>query len=835
MKLSCSKPHLLFTTAIVGLAIGGPAFAQGTTAQGTAAEETTVVEDGVRTDTDANVIIVTGQRGAAARLEDVPAAIIAVSGEELETAGVRRFQDLAVIAPGVQISRSGTFTQPSIRGVSTTFAGGGQETNVAIYVDGFYTSDQLSTNQDFANIESVEVLKGPQGTLYGRNATGGAILINTKKPGDKFEADFLASYAWRYNDRIVQGFVASPLGDGIALSIAGYYRENDGYFKDINSFAPSVALDATNYTFGGKTKRTINEAAILDRSGNNDVARFKNWSIRPKLLIEPTDGVEIILGYVHNFVNDPRAFAYGATGQLLNKAPLYNGFPTALNLRDRTSLNFRPTNRSQSDEFNGTVRFELGDGHVLTSRTAYRTQDDFQTFDLDGTAADSGLPNVPAAVGTTYIGIQFNERQTMTQQLDYEGQFGPLTLLSGLFYYDDKFLTPGGIEDLGLSSTPTATFLRFETEAWAAYLDATYNISDKLFVTLGGRYSHDEKKLGRERVTNDGTFIPSQGTICYTDVPDPIFNAACTNEFFKETSANAFTPRAVVRYSLSPGTNVYASYSRGFKAPTINTAAPFNSLRAEKVTSYELGFKTARDGFRGEVSGFYYDYTDAQISAINANSPAITTLIQNSGGAEIYGVDLTLSYRFPDFPLNIRGGFAYLHARYTDFDNATNVTVTPGDTNTSVTSPWTGRRIVRAPDWSGSVSFDYTADVAGGALMLSATGSFSSRYAPQNASYLCTRVARNAAGQDIPFTPGAPGFCATGTDTLQNGRFEENGYFLANAQLSWTDPNEHFTATLFSDNITNTRYKIISTGFAYHSYDQFNEPRTVGVRLRYKY
>jgi len=140
-----------------------------------------------------NDIIVTATR-TTQRLENVPATILAVTGKALQTAGVVRFSDISMVAPGVQISRSGTYTQPAIRGITTSFAGGGQETNVALYIDGFYQSDQTGMNQDLSNIQGIEILKGPQGTLYGRNATGGAILITTKSPTDKFQAE--ANISW---------------------------------------------------------------------------------------------------------------------------------------------------------------------------------------------------------------------------------------------------------------------------------------------------------------------------------------------------------------------------------------------------------------------------------------------------------------------------------------------------------------------------------------------------------------------------------------------------------------------------------------------------------------
>jgi iron complex outermembrane receptor protein len=816
--------RLLATTALIGSgAFTSCAFAQAAIGTVASAANAPVSDE----------IIVTAAR-TSQKLEDVPAAVIAVTGSALQTAGVTKFQDLAVVAPGVQVGRSGSYTQAAIRGVSTTFAGGGQETNVAIYVDGFYTSDQLSSNQDFANIQDIQVLKGPQGTLYGRNATGGAILITTRSPTNTFEADVEGSYAPRYRDDIFHGFVGGPIANGIKFSIAGSYHKSDGYFKDINSFAPNVVLDNTTYSFGGHNV-PITESSILKRDGN-DAAPFKNWSIRPKLVIEPTSNLKVTLGYVHTYVNDPRGFAYVQAANPLNAQPAYNGYAVT-HQRDTTSLNFQPQNQSKADEYNATVALSLGSIGNLVSRSAYRKQDDFQVYDLDATPADSGNPNTPAAVGTTYIGIQFNHRSTFTQQLDYSGDFGAFKLLAGLFYYRDKFATPEGIEDIGTGSNPTATQLRFNTRSYAGYVDGTYGFNDKLFITVGARYSHDQKELFRERYNNVGVFVPKESSTCYTDETNPVFDAACNHALYKATSNNAFTPRAVIRYNLSEGTNVYASVSRGFKAGTLNTASPFNALLPETVTAYEAGFKTKQHGFRGELSGFYYNYKNNQISALNAASPSITTLIQNSGGARIYGIDASLAWRVPNSALNLRAGIEYLHARFTDFGNATDVIIGPTGTNTSVIGSWTGRRLARAPDWSGSFGADYTLDLFGGKVVASGTATFSSRYAPQNASYQCTRVGHApGTGADIPFVAGQQAFCDAGTNgATAPGRFDESGYILANAQIAWTDASNHLTVTVFSDNLSNTRYKIIAAGLAYQTYEMYNEPRTVGFRVGFKY
>ncbi len=135
-------------------------------------------------------------------------------------------------------------------------------------------------------------------------------------------------------------------------------------------------------------------------------------------------------------------------------------------------------------------------------------------------------------------------------------------------------------------------------------------------------------------------------------------------------TGKAWTPHFVIRYNLSRGTNVYASWSRGFKAATINSGSPFNLLKPETVTAYEVGIKHARGGFRAEASAFLYNYKNNQISAFNGT----TTVTSNSGGAHVYGLDTSLQYQVPDTTLNLRASMEYLHARYTNYHNAGNNT-----------------------------------------------------------------------------------------------------------------------------------------------------------------
>ena len=226
-------------------------------------------------------------------------------------------------------------------------------------------------------------------------------------------------------------------------------------------------------------------------------------------------------------------------------------------------------------------------------------------------------------------------------------------------------------------------------------------------------------------------------------------------------------------------------------------------------------------------------------------------MTSNSGGAHVYGLDVSLNYKVPDMPLNLRGSMEYLHARYTNYANAGNNTTTSGarlsctsagciypalsgdayGQNTTVIGNWTGRRLLRAPDWTASVGADYTLEnVFSGNLVFSATAQFSSRYAPQNASYLCTYHVGVLANGENP----AQKYCDAGQNH-GNGRFEEKSWTQLNAQINWTDASDHFTIGVFGNNINNIHYLLAYSQPGYGKNVLYNEPRTFGVRAGVKF
>lgn len=222
-------------------------------------------------------IVVTAQRRNE-RLVDVPISISVLTGNALEQAGVRSTEDLTATVPGLNFATNGAFAQPTVRGVGTTVTSAGNDANVAIYIDGVYQPNQISNFSDLVDLEQVEVLKGPQGTLFGRNATGGAIRVTTKRPSLSSEARATASYG-RFNDIRLTAFGTGPLSDKVAVSFALLYGDDEGY--------------------------------VRNRGTGNKVADTNARSMRGKILFQPSETVEFLLSGSHSKRSSNPAFTLG--------------------------------------------------------------------------------------------------------------------------------------------------------------------------------------------------------------------------------------------------------------------------------------------------------------------------------------------------------------------------------------------------------------------------------------------------------------------------------------------------------------------------------------------
>jgi iron complex outermembrane receptor protein len=765
--LRCSPAILALVSSA---AIMQPIHAQETQAQPDSAE----VERG----RGLEEIVVTAQRRAEA-LEDVPMSISVVTAQAIQDAGVASIHDIGQIVSAVQVNWAGAFTQPAIRGV-TSLTNGYGENNVAVYVDGFYESSTVAINQDLANIEGIQVLKGPQGALYGRNATGGAILINTLAPSDTLTGLAEVTYA-RFDDQRLKGYLSGPLSDIFSFSIAGYHRESDGYLDfadpDVHASNPdSPAMPTSKHP-----------------------APIEQRAVRTKLQADFSEDFTATLAYNYGYSNV-------INGNLYTSYDHRPAFLPAAPRSGEVAYNYDTVQLAKTHQ--GTLKLEWGtDIGTLTSYSGYTQIDNPIRFDFDGTYED-----------LTYSTSVWNTR-TAQQTFDFAvTAIEQLALIVGASYIDDDtHVDPDNLAtNYGPGRTPaTVTNQGMQAQAWAVYADGTYQLTDKVALSAGARYTEEKKEAFY------GQTIVALGRC----------TAFCPT--VKNLSFDKLTPRASISYALAPQTNVYVSYSEGFRSGTLSlsgAATPelWLPVDPEVVDAYEVGFKTVTDVFRFDIAGFFYDDQDLHVSVIepdprcggSVQGCSVLTVFRNAKGAEIYGLDGNLAIA-PTEQLNIRLGAAWLHARYTDFPNASGTSLNPANgLNVSGTiQDWNGKEMARAPEFSANIGADYSLQLPFGALLVAANLSYSDSYVINNPSLF--------GGVNVATGVAYPG---------EDQRYRQDALSLVTASVTWTDPGRHFTVAVFGTNLTDEEYRVTYSGTSnFGDYGVVAEPINYGMRIGYKF
>jgi iron complex outermembrane receptor protein len=605
-----------------------------------------------------NDIIVTAQRRSE-RTQDVPISITSIGSETLQQANVQQLSDITRLSPATRFDYVSNFVQPTIRGIGTAVTQSGGGANVGIYVDGFYSPNPLAADFQLLNVQSIQVLKGPQGTLFGRNTTGGAILVTTNKPSQDLTAITELSFG-RFDTTRAQAYVSGGLTENIAVDIEGGYSRSDGYVRN------------------------------LSPEGNPHPGGYTNWSMRTGINFELSDTVSFLARYAHQNVNDG---TNTATGILIQDGITYanitppafpvSQFPTGYR---ETSQNEPARFRLKSDVFQLTGSFDFGIAD-LTSYTQYRKEDGSTYLDQDQT---------PVKAVSIIIPI---ENRTFTQELLLTSKpGGRLSWTAGAFYFKNRDTYDGVQLSAGGSPFFTYASSTSTTQSLAGYLDVTYEVADHLFLTGGARYSHD--KFGKAEQFN---------IVVGRLNPDPVVD-------------DRITPRAVLRYELNNESSVYASFTRGYKAALIDLARETGPapVRPESLDAFEVGYKYATRALSFNLASWYYNYKDLQVSSY---LPSTTTggnlaRIDNAATARIYGVEGEVRYEVtPDFVLTASG--AYVNAKYKKFPESNRFVF--DDTGTLVPQvPFdsSGRQMQRAPEFTASLAASYGFDFAGGRLGL---------------------------------------------------------------------------------------------------------------------
>jgi iron complex outermembrane receptor protein len=719
---------------------------------------------------DDEAIVVTARRRAESLL-DVPIAVTAYTGAALERQGALDITALSDTTPNVTFETSrGTNTTLTafIRGVGQQDPVAGFEAGVGLYLDDIYLNRPQAAVLEIYDVERIEVLRGPQGTLYGRNTIGGAIKYVTRRLADK------------------------PTFS--ATGRLGTYRQADLILSASTPIAPGIKI-------GGSVARLSHGG--FGHNLTNGLQNYNQniWAARGTIELEPGPG--ILIRFTGDYTKDnsnPR------NGHRLIPG-LLSGTPVLSNVYDtQAGLN---TPKQGIEAYGGAMHaeFKLGDDLTLKDIMGYRQDRTSTPIDFDA------LPAADVDVPAIYSNHQFsNELQLLYEGPQIQGVMGIYYLnASAENIFDVILATTNPIVLPGLTAS---TFGHVNTHTWAAFGDFTFKASDQISLSIGGRYTTDRRNA---TVIRKNLLFGASPALGGTGVQ----LGALTSDFTGEKTFNEFTPRASITFKPDRDNTLYASWSKGFKGGGfdprgLSTAAPDlngNGVREpseifdyflfdpEKVTSYEIGYKAALFDrrLRLALAGFYADYRDVQVpgsvGAVINGVPTFVGVTTNAGKARMKGVEAEMSatvFRGNDGSrLNLSGTLGYLDAKYKQF--ITNIS--GPSTATTVRGPFdvaAFRRIQNTPKWTLSGTLDFSTHVAGGDLSASTTVSWRSKtYQFETPS---------------PF-------------------LDQPSYALLDAHLVWSSPDDRYTIGLHGKNLTNRHY--ISSGYQFLAVD----PAT-GVPLR---
>lgn len=773
--------------------------------------------------TDDNVIIVTAQRRAEA-LENVPMTVVVLSQGALADNGINSVRDLSNMTSGFQIGNSGSSPNPAIRGVTANVAGS-YENNVAVFVDGLYQPTPQVLNIDLPNVQNIQILKGPQGTLYGRNATGGAILIETIDPSDAWQGNAELTYG-RFDDKRARGYVSGPISDTSGVSLAGTYRQTDGYYK--------IASRSTPGQFDGRG------------------LGLKQGSLRAKFKVDLTDSFHATLGYNYAVANDPRGVFFTPIENVL--FPYTGGNATRPKEVGAVAGDFFKVDFTQHEGFLkleydtpvGLLRSITGYTHAK-ARSLYDFYGSYEVNNQQGIFGDGevvdrswqesvdltvdAIKDLVLVVGGNYYNIKTD--------LGEHGR--PNTSAS---YLGPAVDTTRTIVPYSSYTTTREIYFRRTKQAWAIFADATYQATDRLSLNVGGRFSKETQDVAAEQYGLGGK--AGGGTMVYS------FAASARGSSYKK-----FTPRATIRYEISPRNNVYASYSKGFRGGEWNSVPPsatnlgtWVDAKQETVDAFEVGFKHGGGRLRLDMAGFYYDYKNLLVSSTSQIGGLAVVTVQNAPKAEIYGAEASFSFEIAE-NLNVRGGATWLHARYGDgfiFDgtgvnprvNGFNANSDPLKVfaNKTVTQDLSGLQMARAPNFSGYFGFDYTIPNRDGGLKFAANLKYSDGYAVTSPSVWGGWVSNPAdplykaalVGDNRQILSGTADEGRASKQRARQGKFA-----LLNASVTWTDPTDTYYVRVWGNNLTDTtylnHYGLLSVG----SFQLMAEPLTFGATMGIKF
>lgn len=626
------------------------------------------ISDSNAQDATLDEIVVTAEKRAA-NLQDVPISITAITGDSMEKLAIDDMMDLYVQTPGMSFSRAGGEAQIYIRGIGTDAFGVTVDPSVALHMDGVYLGRPQMGLAQFLDLERVEILKGPQGTLYGRNATGGAINLISRMPTDESEGYVTVGFG-NFGRQEVKAAVSGPFNDNWKGRLAGRYLKDDGFTDNIDSSGSNI-----------DDQDMIAVRGIVQYDSDND--------LRFSVIADYTDFTS---GNRTSRPLDDLSFA------IVNGALPQEFGETRNDLATRHDW--------QTGGITATLTLPIAASMEFTSITAYRDYESDFFFNTDGTEIE--VTRSYFQYETDQFSQEFRLSSAGDERLSWH--------LGAYYLQEDKM----GALGLGRSTHPSLGVVSFiipnedETKALALFGEIAYEFSDTLTGSFGIRYSDEEKTdfTSVGAIFGDNSGLDSNGNVV---------------EFFTRNEVATWddvSPRVVLSYRPSDDMMVYGSATKGFKSGGWNAFDGSPSYKPEEVWSYEAGIKTdlSDNSVRINASIFAYDYKDLQVSTFQ-NGLTVTT---NAADATVWGVEVELS-ALPVPELLLKASLGYLNAKYETFISANGKCpldatpeelagecrgAAPGETRVADLS---GNTLQNAPELKLNVNGTYTVNLQGGA------------------------------------------------------------------------------------------------------------------------
>lgn len=763
-------------------------------------------------------------------LQTTPIAVSAIDSELIEQANLDNIGGLAAFVPNFSAETITGFNAASfaMRGVGQNNIIVYFEPPVAVLVDDFVMPSVQTQLLDTFDVDQVEVLRGPQGTLFGKNTTGGAVTVRTTRPEmNEFTVRGRAQ-AGDWGTFNVAGAINIPLVDDmLALRVVGVVETDDGYYRNGACYGPVTGFVAN--PFQG-SQGCLNG----DRIGSTEV-----YSGRVKLLFEPTDNISALFQYEIlrdrsgsvPSVNENNRYTGTAPflTDLLNTGsfnpasddPLDNA---AITLRDDALLFAGRGQRIDVDGLYANIDFDFDIG-TLTSVTGWRSQRSRLPNSYPGHAPLDAQGN-PLSI---FDATRDDDRETFQQEVRFASDFeGPFNLVAGGFYQSDNTdfcvsqilgfldLTAGPLPFGNWNDTPYILCNAQEATSTALFGEGTFEITPELTLTAGARYTWEDKTwFGRQQ-----TFIPElEGGFDLGLTINEALDASIYNYpagvIRVDDSANQLTWRVSLGYQATPDLFLYSTVSRGFKAGGFNDqiggfaafgadldafAEAAQATDPETANSYEAGFKADLfdDLMRFNLTGFYVEYNDLQrqlnVPLIVNGSPNQVTIFVNAASAEVSGIEAELTAE-PTDNLTLRGVLGYQDARYGEYD-------APNAGYDLSTSP-----LDRAPAWQWTIDATYAQPIGSNHEL-----TFNGSVAYQSSSLFTQAI-------DDPLG-----------NTFLNART------LLNGSITLSQVDDQYYVRLIGQNLTDERYRTASQNVAgLWLNSQFGPPRYFGVEVGFTF